>query len=70
MGPLKGLKVVEMTGLGPGPFCAMMLGDMGADVVRIDRPNSESIEGDPLTNINARSRRSIALNLKTDALYY
>lgn len=67
MGPLKGLKVVEMTGLGPGPFCAMMLGDMGADVVRIDRPNSESIEGDPLTNINARSRRSIALNLKTDA---
>ena len=44
-----------------------MLGDMGADVVRIDRPSSESIEGDPLTNINARSRRSVALNLKTDA---
>ena len=67
MGPLKGLKVVEMTGLGPGPFCAMMLGDMGAEVVRIDRLNSETIEGDPLTNINARSRRSVALNLKTDA---
>jgi alpha-methylacyl-CoA racemase len=66
MGPLKGLKVIEMTGLGPGPFCAMMLGDMGAEVVRIDRPNATSIEGDPTTNINARSRRSVALNLKTD----
>ncbi|MBM09887.1 MAG: carnitine dehydratase [Magnetovibrio sp.] len=67
MGPLKGLKVVEMTGLGPGPFCTMMLGDMGAEVVRIDRPQSASIEGDPATNINARSRRSVALDLKTSA---
>ena len=66
MGPLKGLKVIEMTGLGPGPFCAMMLGDMGAEVVRIDRPGATSIEGDPTTNINARSRRSVALNLKSD----
>ena len=67
MGPLKGLKVVEMTGLGPGPFCTMMLGDMGAEVVRSDRPQSASIEGDPAANINARSRRSVALDLKTSA---
>ncbi|GIT26630.1 MAG: hypothetical protein CM1200mP41_26740 [Gammaproteobacteria bacterium] len=37
MSTLSGIKVIEFTGLGPGPFCAMMLGDMGADVVRIDR---------------------------------
>ncbi|MED5390855.1 MAG: CoA transferase, partial [Pseudomonadota bacterium] len=37
VGPLKGLKVVEMAGIGPGPFCAMLLADMGADVVRVDR---------------------------------
>lgn len=67
MGPLKGLKVVEMAGLGPGPFCAMMLGDMGAEVVRIDRPGATTVDGDPNANINNRSRRSVALNLKTDA---
>ncbi|MGI4815082.1 MAG: CoA transferase, partial [Janthinobacterium lividum] len=38
MGPLAGLKIVEMAGLAPGPFCAMMLADMGAEVIRIDRP--------------------------------
>lgn len=37
MGPLKGIKVVEIAGIGPGPFCAMMLADMGADVLRVDR---------------------------------
>jgi len=67
MGPLKGLKVVEMAGIGPGPFAAMMLGDMGADVVRIDRPGATTVDGDPNANINNRSRKSVALNLKTDA---
>jgi len=67
MGPLKGLKVVEMAGLGPGPFCSMMLGDMGADVIRIDRPNPSPLEGDASSDINRRSRRSVTLNLKTDA---
>lgn len=42
MGPLKGIKVIEMAGIGPGPFCAMMLADIGAEVVRIDRPDSKS----------------------------
>jgi alpha-methylacyl-CoA racemase len=37
-GPLTGLRIVEIAGLGAGPFCAMMLADMGADVVRVDRP--------------------------------
>lgn len=66
MGPLEGLKVVEMAGLGPGPFCAMMLGDMGADVIRIDRPNPSPLEGAAGSDINRRSRRSVTLNLKTD----
>ena len=37
MGPLEGVKVLEIAGIGPGPFCAMMLSDMGAEVLRIDR---------------------------------
>ena len=63
MGPLKGLKVVEMAGIGPGPFCAMLLADMGADIVRIDRKGGGSSFG-PDYNILNRGRRSIALDLK------
>ena len=37
MGPLKGLKIVEMAGIGPGPFCGMILADLGAEVIRVDR---------------------------------
>jgi alpha-methylacyl-CoA racemase len=37
-GPLAGVRVVELAGIGPGPFAAMLLGDLGADVVRVDRP--------------------------------
>jgi len=63
MGPLSGYKIVELAGLGPGPFCGMMLGDMGADVIRIDRPGTDPMQGlDPL----CRNRRSIALNLKSE----
>ena len=61
MGPLKGIKVIEMAGIGPGPFCAMMLADMGAEVVRIDRPNFKSSKFDVMN----RGKRSIALDLKT-----
>lgn len=39
-GPLQGVRVVELAGIGPGPFCAMMLGDLGADVLRIARPGA------------------------------
>jgi len=60
-GPLSGYKIIEMAGLGPGPFCGMMLGDMGADVIRVDRPGRDTLQDlDPL----CRNRRSLALNLK------
>ena len=62
-GPLRGLTIVEMAGLGPGPFAAMMLADHGAQVIRVERPGNLAIPGDPLT----RSRRSIKLDLKSEA---
>lgn len=66
MGPLKGLKVIEMAGIGPGPFCAMMLADMGADVVRIDRADAVGApaERNPDFEVLNRGRPSIALDLK------
>jgi alpha-methylacyl-CoA racemase len=60
-GPLTGVRIVEVAGLGAGPFCAMMLADMGADVVRVDRP-VVSVNGGVL----GRNRRSIAIDLKTE----
>jgi alpha-methylacyl-CoA racemase len=65
-GPLEGLKIVEMVGLGPAPFCAMMFADMGAEVIRIDRPGNASIVApeDSRFDITARGRRSIAIDLK------
>ena len=69
MGPLKGLRVIELAGIGPGPFCAMLLADMGADVVRIDRTEASGL-GVPMDkryDINGRNRRSVALDLKAPA---
>jgi alpha-methylacyl-CoA racemase len=63
MGPLKGVKVIEMGGIGPGPFCAMMLSDMGATVLRIDR-KVEPARFEPKYNILQRGRPSIGVNLK------
>ncbi len=63
-GPLTGLKVVEFAGIGPGPFCGMLLSDLGADVVRIDRKGGR---GGAPSDITARGRRSVALDLKTPA---
>lgn len=65
-GPLAGLKVVEVGGVGPGPFCAMLLSDMGAEVVRIDRKHaSESgLPVDRRFDVMFRGRRSLALDLK------
>ncbi len=62
MGPLAGIRVIELAGLAPGPFCAMMLADLGAEVIRVDRVHTAGAPPppDPL----ARSRRSIALDLK------
>ncbi|WP_422024788.1 CaiB/BaiF CoA transferase family protein [Pyruvatibacter mobilis] len=60
-GPLSGVKVLEFAGIGPGPFCAMLLSDMGADVIRIDRKGAQ---GGSKFDITARGRKSIALDLK------
>ncbi|TGY87968.1 CoA transferase [Marinicauda algicola] len=60
-GPLRGVKVVEFVGLGPAPFAAMLLSDLGADVVRIDRPGAQG--GGP-SEVLARGRRSLGVNLK------
>jgi alpha-methylacyl-CoA racemase len=63
-GPLSDLKVVEFAGIGPGPFCGMLLSDLGADVVRIDRKGAG--RGGP-ADVTARGRRSVALDLKSPA---
>jgi alpha-methylacyl-CoA racemase len=60
-GPLSGVRVVEFQGIGPGPFCAMLLSDMGADVVRIDRKGGA---GGAAFDVTSRGRRSVALDLK------
>jgi alpha-methylacyl-CoA racemase len=65
-GPLEGVRVIEIAGIGPGPFAAMMLADMGADVVRIDRAQKVS-GGDPASppiDLLGRGRRSIGIDLK------
>ncbi len=66
MGPLAGLKVVEMAGIGPGPMCAMLLADLGATVLRIDRttPSELGIQRDARFNLLLRSRKAIPLDLK------
>jgi len=63
-GPLSGVKVVEFAGIGPGPFCGMLLSDLGADVVRIDRKGGR---GGAKSDITSRGRRSVALDLKQPA---
>jgi alpha-methylacyl-CoA racemase len=62
-GPLHGLKIVEMAGIGPAPFAGMMLADHGAVVIRVEREGLIGIPNDPLL----RSRKSIALDLKTES---
>lgn len=63
MGPLTGIKIIELAGIGPGPFCGMMLSDMGAEVIRVDRLGSRARGQDVLN----RGRKSIAVDLKSDA---
>ncbi len=60
-GPLDGLRIIEMAGIGPGPFAGMMLADHGAEVIRIERPGTRADAKDPLL----RSRQVIAVDLKT-----
>ena len=62
-GPLKGVKVVEIAGIGPGPHACMLLADLGADVVRIDRPGGNPLSAGENDLLN-RGRPSVALDLK------
>lgn len=62
-GPLDGIKIVEFQGIGPGPFCGMLISDLGADVIRIDRTGGGGRAATP-ANVESRGRRSIALDLK------
>ncbi len=67
MGPLAGIRIVEFAGIGPGPFAAMMLSDMGAEVLRLDRAGSvRDAMGDPPGDVLNRGRRSIGLDLKSE----
>ncbi len=61
MGPLHGIRLIELAGIGPGPFCGMMLSDMGADVIRVDRIGRSANKP---VDVLARNRRSIAIDLK------
>lgn len=66
-GPLSGIRIVEFAGIGPGPFCGMMLADHGAEVIRIDRASGSRGGSTPLStkDVLARGRKSIAINLKS-----
>ncbi|RRQ75457.1 carnitine dehydratase [Streptomyces griseofuscus] len=66
-GPLGGVRVVELAGIGPGPFAAMLLADLGADVVRVDRPGGPGLGIDPAHDITNRNKRSIVVDLKSPA---
>ena len=69
MGPLQGLRVVELASIGPGPMCAMLLADLGADVVRVDRlePSGLGVPMAPRFDVHGRNRRSVAIDLKAAA---
>jgi alpha-methylacyl-CoA racemase len=69
MGPLSGIKIIELAGIGPAPFCAMLLSDLGADIITIHRPSAVGMEPvDPVAVMTqgtmARGRRSVAIDLK------
>ena len=69
MGPLTGLRVIELASIGPGPLCAMLLADLGAEVIRIDRtePSGLGVPMDVKFEVSGRNRRSVALDIKQPA---
>jgi alpha-methylacyl-CoA racemase len=64
MGPLEGIRLLEIAGIGPGPYCAMVLADMGAEVIRIVRPGPDPFAADPTRDLLSRGRRSLGIDLK------
>jgi alpha-methylacyl-CoA racemase len=63
-GPLTGVRVVELAGIGPCPFAAMLLADLGADVVRVDRPGGVGLAINPAYDVTNRNKRSVVVDLK------
>jgi alpha-methylacyl-CoA racemase len=66
-GPLRGVRIIELAGMGPGPFAAMMLAELGADVLRVDRPQSGADVLPPQYDLLRRSRRSVEVDLRSSA---
>ncbi|MDR3470550.1 MAG: CaiB/BaiF CoA-transferase family protein [Devosia sp.] len=64
-GPLAGVRVIEFAGIGPGPFCGMMLADHGAEVIRVDRLGAQGLVSAPDKDFLNRSRKSFSVDLKT-----
>ena len=65
MGPLKDIKILEFSGIGPGPYCGMLLADLGADVIRISRKETQGLESK--FDVHNRSKRTITADLKNKA---
>ena len=67
MGPLHGFKIIEMAAIGPAPLAGMLLADMGAEIVRIDRLGDADlgIKRDPFFDVTTRGKRSVALDIKS-----
>src|SRR4051794_41513635 len=63
-GPLRGIRVVELAGIGPGPHAAMLLADLGADVIRLERPAGAGSASPRETDVLTRGRPSVAMDLK------
>lgn len=66
-GPLSGYRIIEIAGIGPGPFAAMMLSDMGAEIIRVERTQAVREGGGPNMDVLQRNRRNIAIDLKSEA---
>ena len=68
MGPLSGFRIVELAGIGPAPMCAMLLADLGADIIRIDRtaPSELGVQRPLKFNLTLRGRKAVALDLKSE----
>ena len=70
MGPLAGFRIIEMAGIGPAPFAATLLADMGAEVIRVDRREAADLGlpgREPKFDVLHRGRRSLALDIKAEA---
>jgi alpha-methylacyl-CoA racemase len=63
-GPLAGVRVVELAGIGPGPFCGMLLADLGAEVIQVDRPGGAPSPSGARTNVTSRGKRRVVVDLK------